>query len=285
MSGDGASTARIGIAQYAIPDGDACRNEARVLDHVERLCAMDCDVIALPELCLTPYFPAARDESAFSLARATDDPFVRSVAALAHQHATDILLPIFEDAGGAVYYNTVLHFGRDGRLSGRYRKTHVPAVRSFEKYYFRPGAALAPLTATWGTFGCLLCQDRFFPEASRILALSGARIIFTLNASADYAGFAEMWLPIHQTRAYENGCFVVAVNRTGQEGENRFFGQSVVIGPDGSVLASAGADESAFVTEIDLDEVRTFRNSIQMYRDYRPEIYGRIASFEDMHDE
>ena len=106
-----------------------------------------------------------------------------------------------------------------------------------------------------------------------------------MNASADYAGFAEMWAPILRTRAHENGCFVVAVNRTGEEGGNRFFGNSLVIAPDGTVVESADADECVFAAEVDLGDVREYRNSMHMYRDYRPELYGPIVSFSGMHQD
>lgn len=284
QTGDHEKLVRIGIAQYAITGSDTERNQADVLARIEQLGEMGCNVIALPELCATSYFPAEWDKRAFSLAIRSDDPFVRSAGQVAKEHMMDVLLPIFEEAGDGVYYNSVVHLRADGSLGGVYRKTHVPAVRSFEKYYFRPGPELAPFDAVWGRFGCLLCQDRFFPEASRVLALRGARIIFVLNASADYAGFAETWEPICRTRAYENGCFVVAVNRTGKEGDIEFFGNSLVISPDGSVVKSAGVGEEMLVVDVDPGEVRRFRNSIQMYRDYRPDLYGDIVDFCDMND-
>lgn len=275
---------RIGVAQYAVTGDDTQRNQADVLSRIEELGKSGCNVAALPELCATRYFPIERDERAFELAIRTDDPFVRSAGHLAREHVMDVLLPIFEEAGDGVYYNSVAWLRSDGSLGGVYRKTHVPAVRSFEKYYFRPGSELAPFDAAWGRFGCLLCQDRFFPETSRVLALRGARIIFILNASADYAGFAGTWEPINRTRACENGCFVVAVNRTGTQGEIEFFGNSLVISPDGSIVKAAGKDEGMLVADIDPGEIRKFRNSIQMYRDYRPDLYGDIVGFTDMHD-
>lgn len=279
-------TIRVGIAQYAVADAgrDGVHHEEKAIDFISRLGEMNCDVIALPELCTTTYFPAQRDEKAFSLAKKSSDPFIERVARLAFEYQAEILLPIFEEAGDGVYYNSVFHIGRNGDIADRYRKTHVPAVRSFEKYYFRPGSGIEPFQADWGRFGCLLCQDRFFPEASRVLALKGAQIIFLLNASADYARFAETWEPICITRACENGCFVVAVNRCGTEGASRFFGRSMVVGPDGRVLQSANEAEATIVAEIDLNEVRRFRHMLQMYRDYRPELYQAIVSFSDMND-
>ena len=287
MSARSAQTVRVGIAQYAIPtSGDRpVHHEQKVLDAVSGLGKSHCDVIALPELCTTAYFPAGQDENAFSLAKGVDDPFVRRVADLASAHGTDILLPIFEDAGEGVCYNSVLFVSRTGEIAGRYRKIHVPAVRSFEKYYFRPGSRIPSFRAVWGDFGCLLCQDRFFPEASRVLALQGACVIFILNASADYARFAETWEAVNVTRAYENGCFVVAVNRCGTEGEIRFFGDSMILAPDGRVIERADDNEASIVTDIDLGEVRRFRHTLQMYRDYRPELYQPIVTFTGMNDD
>lgn len=287
MDDQSSDTVRIGIAQYTLPwEGkDLVHHEGKVADFISDLGARQCDVIALPELCTTPYFPVEQKEEVFSLAMKADAPFVMRVMRMASEYRSDILLPVFEDAGAGVYYNSVFHLDRNGRLAGRYRKTHVPAVRSVEKYYFRPGAEIGVFEAGWGRFGCLLCQDRFFPEASRVLALQGASVIFVLNASADYARFAETWEPICVTRAYENGCFLVAVNRCGTQGQVKFFGRSMVVAPDGQILDVASDEEVVMVTDIDLREVRRFRHTLQMYRDYRPELYGAIGSFSGMEDD
>ena len=83
-------------------------------------------------------------------------------------------------------------------------------------------------------------------------------------------GFSE--LPVFETelktRAFENQLFLAACNRSGQEGEYTFFGHSMLLGPDGSVLAQA--DEAENVVVLDADRARI---NGPLLRDRRPELY------------
>lgn len=277
---DGAAMLRVGIAQYAAVPDDPRATEARALAAIDQLAAQAATLAVLPELCASQYFPVTRDEVFFSLAKAPDDPFIQAACARARQHAMAVLLPVFERATEGVYYNSVLAISTDGQIVDRYRKTHIPAVKSFEKYYFRPGASLRPLRGLPGPIGCLICQDRFFPEAAREHALQGARVLVMVNASADYAGFSRTWAPVNQARAYENGCYVIATNRCGDEGATHFFGRSMVVAPGGDILAEAGAGPVSLVADIDLGETARWRHRLQMYRDYRPELYRTISRFD-----
>lgn len=280
--GDPSTVLRIGLAQTASLPGDPAGTERHVLDAIDALAEQQVNLLVLPELCSSEYFPVRRDEQHFRLAKREGDAFTGAVAERARNHGCTVLLPVFEQAGNGVYYNSVLCIGPDGTVRDRYRKTHVPAVRSFEKYYFRPGNRISPLFGSGLPLGCLICQDRFFPEASRLLALQGASLLVIVNASADYANFRQTWEAINRTRAYETGCFVIAVNRCGLEGDVRFFGQSMVVAPSGEVIAEAGSDETNLICTIDLAETTRWRHVLQMYRDYRSELYGGLSQLEPM---
>jgi predicted amidohydrolase len=131
-------------------------------------------------------------------------------------------------------------------------------------------------------FGIQICYDRKFPEGSRVLALRGAEIIFMPICAATYGETAlrsDTWeLPL-QCRAYENGVFVVAVNRCGDENGRRHIGKSMIVSPIGaSVMASAGIDEPRLlVQELALDEVTAAQKSLPWWRDRRPDLYKHLV--------
>ncbi len=270
---------RVAVAQYAVEIGKQAANEEKALEITRQAARNGTDIILLPELFATEYFPAGRNPEHFSYAVAEDSQTIARFCGIAKEQQTAILLPYFEKAGSR-YYNTMLYIDRSGAIAGRYRKVHIPAVRSIEKFYFRPGYDFPVFETEWGKFGCLICQDRLFPEAARVLALKGADVLFIANAAGNYANFSAIWEAQHVMRAYENGCFVVTSNRVGTENDVKFFGKSLVAAPNGEILQAAGDREETIVADLDLAQVEEMRNLLHMYRDYRPEMYQQICSLE-----
>jgi predicted amidohydrolase len=248
------------------------------------------DIICFSELFLTPFFPnqlrADYEHFFLELPSPVTDPLFET----ARRNAIGIIFPFGEKAGH-YYYNAAAVFDRAGRHVGTYRKTHIPAILpsntkggtgSYEKFYFTPGDALPLFEMDGVRFGIQICYDRKFPEGSRALALQGAEIIFMPICAATYGEKVlrgNTWeLPL-QGRAYENGVFVVAVNRSGDENGRRHIGRSMIVSPVGaSVMATAGADEpQLLVQELDLDEVAAAQKSLPWWRDRRPDLYKRLV--------
>jgi predicted amidohydrolase len=183
---------------------------------------------------------------------------------------------------------------KTGKQLGIYRKTHIPAIfptnlpggsGSYEKFYFSPGSEF-PVFELCGTkIGIQICYDRKYPEGSRLLALRGAEILFMPICAATYGETKlrdNTWeLPI-QARAYENGVFVVAVNRSGNENGRNHIGKSMIVSPVGAeMLAVASRDTpELLVATIDLDQVRAAQTSLPWWRDRRPELYGELGLVE-----
>jgi N-carbamoylputrescine amidase len=92
------------------------------------------------------------------------------------------------------------------------------------------------------------------------------------------------WETVQRGHAVANGCFVVAVNRTGFEpdpqgsGGIEFWGQSFVAGPDGRVIVRGPVDrEAVLVVDIDLAEIDAVRAGWPFFRDRRIDAYGEIT--------
>lgn len=258
---------------------------------IEQAAARGADVICFSELFLTPFFPN-RLESRFEHWFLTlPDPVVQPLFDAARRHAIGVVFP-YGERDGRHFHNSTAIVSREGRIVGTYRKTHIPAIfpsnlrggtGSYEKFYFTPGSALPVFELDGVKVGVQICYDRKFPEGSRALAVQGAEVIFMPICAATYGETKlrdHTWdLPL-RARAYENGVFVVAVNRAGDEDGRRHMGRSMIVSPVGAeILAQAGEDEpDLLVATLNLEEVATAQKSLPWWRDRRPELYGSLAA-------
>jgi predicted amidohydrolase len=248
------------------------------------------DIICFSELFLTPFFPNQLRTDCEHFFLQLPNPVTDPLIEAARGHNIALILPFGEKAGQS-YYNSAAVFDRMGRHVGTYRKTHIPAILpsnakggtgSYEKFYFTPGHALPIFEMEGVRFGIQICYDRKFPEGSRALAIQGAEIIFMPICAATYGETVlrgDTWeLPL-RCRAYENGVFVVAVNRAGNENGRRHIGKSMIVSPVGaSVMAAASIDDpQLLLEELDLDEVATAQKSLPWWRDRRPDLYKHLV--------
>ena len=74
-------------------------------------------------------------------------------------------------------------------------------------------------------------------------------------------------------RAIENQTYVVAVNRVGDNPDNKFNGHSLIINPLGEVLSDSGDQETLTVYDLDTSEMEKFTQQIHVFEDRRPELY------------
>jgi beta-ureidopropionase len=256
---------------------------------VEEAVAKGVDVICFGELFLTPFFPNRLTEDYakyfLELTSAITDPLFK----LARAKSIAMVFP-FGERAGKYFYNSAAVFDRTGKHIGTYRKTHIPAILpselkggtgSYEKFYFSPGSEFPVWTLDGVKIGVQICYDRKFPEGSRALALKGAEVLFMPICAATYGETklrGNTWeLPL-QARAYENGTFVVAVNRAGDESGRNHIGRSMIVNPVGAeIMAVASGDKSELlVATLDLDDVNTAQKSLPWWRDRRPELYGSM---------
>lgn len=174
-------------------------------------------------------------------------------------------------------YNVASIFDRQGRIVGKYRKTHLPA---YEKWAVTPGDVLNVFDLDFGRVGIAICYDIVFPEVVEILALQGAEIVF--HPTAGYNGEHTL-----RTRANDNSVAVVTAKNYSYDAP----GQSSIIDRRGQVLADAGFYRNVVVSSrIDLDDRKaqpewhyeTHTSSFadireRRLRERRPELYGALT--------
>ncbi len=241
-------------------------------------------IICPQELFKGRYFPQTIDVKKYDWAEPVPGPTTELFQELAKELGVVLLVPVYEYAMDGVYFNTAAVIDADGTYLGKYRKNHIPEGPQYiEKYYFTPGDMGYPVFRTrFGKIAILICWDQWFPEASRIVALKGADIVFypsAIGSEPDDPDLdtSEPWITAIRAHGICNNMFVAAVNRVGEEGEMSFYGCSFISNPWGEILAKAKTrDDEIIMAECDLDEIKKSRDVLQFHRDRRVDTYGEI---------
>jgi N-carbamoylputrescine amidase len=253
-------------------------------------------LVCLPELFRSRYFCQTEEARFFELAEPIPGPTSDAFAALAKELGIAIIVSLFERRAPGVYHNSLVVVERDRGITGMYRKMHIPDdPRYYEKYYFTPGdLGFKCFAAAEAKVGTLICWDQWYPEAARLTALAGAEILFYPTAIGWHpeekdkygARQREAWETAQRAHAIANGCYVVAVNRTGFEpdpasksgGGIEFWGSSFIAAPDGHVLWRAPENaEAVHVMELDLSAIESQRHGWPFLRDRRIDAYSDIT--------
>jgi N-carbamoylputrescine amidase len=277
---------RIALLQLALA-GTVEENRAHCLEMIGRAAHDRAQVLLLPELCTTPFFPAWKPNTRyFEYAETIPGPTTDAMAALARRYEVTIVAPLFERVGRSVYYNSAAVLDADGSLLGTYRKHHIPLNPIFaEKLYFKPGNLGYPVFDTrYGKIGVYICHDRHYPEGARCLALGGAEVILIPSATNDGSLSGRVWDVELRAHAIFNEIFVAGLNRVGVEigpdGERyEYYGRSLLCGSDGEVLGQLGNAEDILAVDVDFSEIDKRRIAWQFYRDRRPDSYGLLTQF------
>ena len=211
------------------------------------------------------------------LAQPAAGQWAQEVAAIAADSGLAILYGYPERADGHVS-NSAQLIDRDGRVLANYRKSHL--YGELDRSAFEPGDGDFTVVELDGVnVGILICYDVEFPETVRALALAGADLVVVPTAlMRPYEVVARTVVP---ARAYENPVYVAYANRSGNEGELAYCGESCVVGPDGVDLARAGSGDELLLAEIDPARLASSRADNTHLDDRRPQLYGALTHRED----
>lgn len=279
------AAAQMGPNQEATPTAEIA---GRMLDLMDEAIARGAQVVAYPELALTPYFPQrVRDDVEHffcpEIPPAVLSPVVGRAAA-----AGVIWYAGFAERDGAHRYNTAVLIDETGEVRGKYRKIHLPGAirpdgvtgRSYEPRYFEVGdSGYRTVETRLGRIGLALCQDRRYSETYRCLGLAGTEIAligYSTYAAPDALDINELVL---RAGAYENHMFVLGVAKAGVEDGFPMIGGSCIVSPFGKVLAKAStADDEVVVASIDLDEITEAKRRWNFFARRHPEHYAAITA-------
>ena len=269
-------------------EAERAANVARAEALVRDAAGRGAEIVLLPELFESLYFCRTEEPAHFDLARPFDGhPLIARFAAIAAELGVVLPLSFFERAG-PVHFNSLAMIDADGRVLGRYRKSHIPDGPGYEeKYYFSPGDTGFRVWRTrYADIGVGICWDQWFPECARAMALGGAELLLyptAIGSEPPEPGYDSQphWETVMRGHAAANIVPLAAANRFGQESELAFYGSSFIAGCTGEVLARAPRDaESVELATFELDDVARRRRAWGLFRDRRPELYGVLGSLD-----
>ena len=287
--------------------GPIAKDDSRA-EVVERLVALlrqaahhGVELVVFPELALTTFFPRW---------------WVEDISEALHWYETEmpslVTQPLFDEAkalgvGFCLGYaeltpegrrwNTQILVERDGSIVGKYRKSHIPGhednepwrpFQHAERYYFEPGEdGFGVWRAFGGYVGMMICNDRRWPEAFRMLGLQGVELVaigyntpqhYPLVPEQDHLQQFHNRLVL-QAGAYQNGTWVVGVAKCGVEEGCMLIGESCIVAPTGEVVALCSTlEDEICVAACDLDRCQSIKANIFDFKAHRmPAEYGLLT--------
>jgi predicted amidohydrolase len=300
------AAAQLGPIQMAEPRSVAVERMVRLMERAHR---RGVELVVFPELALTTFFPrhyhediAAADHW-FETAMPSNE--TAPLFAAARKYGIGFHLGYAEMTQDKRRFNTAILVHPDGDILLKYRKVHLPGhaeyepgrkVQHLEKRYFEVGnlgfpVIRAPMGGLPGVnMGMLICNDRRWPEAWRVLGLQSVELVLlgynTPSLNMEAGGFEAHHLRVFhshlsiQAGCYQNSCFAVATAKAGTEDGCELFGHSIIVNPQGEVIAMAASwDDELITAECNLDMCNLGRTTIFAFdRHRRPETYGRITA-------
>lgn len=197
-----------------------------------------------------------------------------------------ILGYVEEDNKGFFYNSAALIY--NGEIIGNYRKVQLVNYRLFdEKRYFKPGNSMPVFKTKFGKIGILICEDVWFPEPPRAMALRGAEVLFVIGASPFERKKDEIWINYLKQRVYDNILPVVFCNQAGCQEGIVYMGFSMYINARGDIVAQGKIAEEEIITfDVDLDEYKRLRRRDIRLREVRREIIeDLLRALEEMENE
>ena len=284
---------KVGIIQQA-NSSDINSNIIKLQDKIRALANEGADLIVMQELHNGLYFCQTEDPDVFDQAETIPGPSTNLFGNLAKELGVVIVLSLFEKRAAGLYHNTAVVIEKDGTIAGKYRKMHIPDDPAYyEKFYFTPGdLGFHPIDTSVGRLGVLVCWDQWYPEAARLMAMSGAEVLIYPTAIGwestddddEKQRQLDAWITIQRGHAVANGIPVIAVNRTGFEADPsgvtngiNFWGNSFICGPQGEFLYHADEGEETRIVEIDKKRTENVRRWWPFFRDRRIDDYDNLT--------
>lgn len=280
--------------QTVIPRMIALMDEAK---------ALGADLIVYPELALTTFFPRWYMEDQAEVdawfEREMPNAATLPLFARAAEHGIAMSFGYAELTPDGHHFNTCILTDKSAGIVGKYRKTHLPghseldperAFQHLEKRYFEPGDTGFPVWRTMGgIFGMAICNDRRWPETYRVMGLQGVEMVVlgynTPSINSQKADEGPSRRLFHnrlsvQSGAYQNATWVIAVAKAGVEDGFPLIGGSLIVDPDGEIVAEAKTEgDELLVHPCDLDATVFGKQTIFDFASHRRvEHYGLITS-------
>ncbi|GBL34757.1 hydrolase YafV [Filimonas sp.] len=162
------------------------------------------------------------------------------------------------------YYNRLIWMQPDGQM-GSYDKRHLFSYGGEDKE-FTPGTKRFIAQVKGWKICTMICYDLRFPVWNRLSKEDEYDVLlFVANWPAKRI---TAWKSLLRARAIENQCYVVAINRTGEDGSGlTYSGESCVIDPLGEILYAKPDEEDIYTIELSKALLTETRNNFPFHKD------------------
>jgi nitrilase len=288
---------KVAVAQV----GSVVFNMAATLRRVEQWCAAAAergvDLVVFPEALLGGY-PKGLDFGAtvgnrsdegrtmflryFNGAITCPGAETEALAEMARRWKLHLVIGVVERDGGTLYCTSLLVTPEEG-VKLKHRKL-MPTGSERLLWGMGDGSTMQVAETSIGRIGMAICWENYMPMYRQHLYNQGVQLWCAPTVDA-----REIWQSTMRHIAYEGRCFVLsacqwltredwpeALRSVGGTIE----GASVVVSPQGTVLAGPQAGEGLLVTEIDLDEIARGKFDLDVAGHYsRPDVFSlRVSS-------
>ena len=241
---------RIALGQLNTTVGDLDGNVARMVEWTARAADAGADLICFPELAITGYPP---EDLVLRPSFVEDNLAALDALAASTAGSSCAVVVGFVDSSDRGLHNAAALL-RDGRVQERYHKIQLPNFGVFdEKRYFVPGDSACSVRLGSSELGLSVCEDAWHGDAPfDEYARTRPEVILNINGSPYHRGKGTERVDICRDRALQTGAWIVYVNAVGGQDELVFDGGSMVVSPDGEVVARASMfEEDLVVAQID----------------------------------
>ncbi len=251
---------------------DKQKNLNTILKYIKQAANKNAVLCAFPEFMMF-YTPSTQTPAQLAnLSEKITGEFITTIANAAKENKIMVIGTFYEKGSKRNrVYDTSFIIDKNGKIKNTYRKIHLYDALGFkESDKMQPGKKISLPTKTQiGKIGMLICYDLRFPEMSRKLTLQGSEILVAPSAWVKGKSKEQHWIAINQTRAIENGCYVIAPDQIG----NIYCGRSLVVDPFGTILLDMKKKQGMKIVDISLDLVSQTRKKLPLLKNRRPKLY------------
>ena len=200
-------------------------------------------LICFPECFLQGYLTTegSARKNAINLSSVLFDKILGQLA----KYKLMIVFGMIEENAGSLFNTAVVI--KDGRLIGKYRKTHLLDGETV----FTAGTEYPVFEINDLKFGINICYDTQFPEATAKLAKQGATLILCVsNTMMRYETakkFKHLHLSMRSERVKEKKVWLLSSDVTGEREGRIAYGSTSAINPNGKIVGQVPFMETGMV--------------------------------------
>jgi len=250
MNAQKLSKIKIALAQINPTVGDLPGNQKIILNYIERAKAQKADIVVFPEMAICGYPP---EDLLFKKHFIKDNIATLKAIARKIKKITAVIGFVDTDKEENLYNAAAVI--ADGKVVGVYHKEQLPNYGVFdEKRYFTKGKDNKSFTVNTAAFGVNICEDIWHTQGTyKKQTQQGIRLLINLSSSPFDSGKFKQREQLLKTRAKETKAYICYVNLVGGQDELVFDGGSIVVDPQGNIVASGKQfEEDLVVAELDL---------------------------------